>query len=328
MSVLSTCGGYWLTGYSLLILSICQSAAAGASWTYTGDHGQEHWEASYPDCGGTAQSPININTSNVSYDELLPAIEPKGYSMPGASPFTLTNNGHTVVLSLPSSMRIRGLSYNFTAVQLHLHWGNMSLREGSEHQIDGKVYPAELHIVHYNADKFSTIGDAKNKPNGLAVLGILIEIGTMENTGYSNILNYLDEVRYAGQTTQIPSFNVEQLLPERLDKYFRYSGSLTTPPCYQSVRWTVFCNAAQISVSQMQKLSATLHASEANSPPGLLQNNFRDPQPLNLRTVYSSFQIKPALPLGQILGIVFGTLGGVLCISLILLFTIKKMRSH
>ncbi|XP_075049661.1 carbonic anhydrase 14 [Mixophyes fleayi] len=325
----STCGVPWMLGYSVLILRICQSVVASASWTYTGHHGQEHWEVTYPDCGGTAQSPININTSNVSYDESLPTMKAEGYNAPDASPFTLTNNGHTAVLSLPSSMHLRGLRNNFTAVQLHLHWGNTSLAEGSEHQIDEKVYPGEVHIVHYNSDKFSTINDAKNKPNGLAVLGILIEIGTMENVGYSNILNYLDKVRYAGQTVQVPSFDVEQLLPENMEKYFRYSGSLTTPPCYQSVQWTVFRDPVQISVPQMQKLRTMLYSTEASSPSSPLQNNYRYPQPMNQRTVYSSFVIKPALSLGEILAIIFGTLGGVLVLSLVILFfVIKKIRKQ
>lgn len=53
------------------------------------------------------------------------------------------------------------------------------------------------------------------------------------------------------QKTSVPPFNVRGLLPPLLAQYFRYNGSLTTPPCYQSVLWTVFHRRAQISMEQV-----------------------------------------------------------------------------
>jgi len=49
----------------------------------------------------------------------------------------------------------------------------------------------------------------------------------------------------------IPSFNLRQLLPETMDKFYRYKGSLTTPPCYESVTWTVFENKIKLSSDQV-----------------------------------------------------------------------------
>lgn len=56
----------------------------------------------------------------------------------------------------------------------------------------------------------------------------------------------------ADQKTSVSPFNVTELLPPRLEQYFRYNGSLTTPPCYQSVLWTVFNQRAQISIGQVR----------------------------------------------------------------------------
>ncbi|XP_072283692.1 carbonic anhydrase 14 [Pyxicephalus adspersus] len=318
--------GWMLLGPCALILVISRPAAEGASWTYTGDHGQEHWPDSFPDCGGIAQSPINIRTDDTIYNSSLPPIQPVGYRAHGDSTFTLTNNGHTVQLSLPSSMKIHGLSNNYTAVQLHLHWGSKEHPGGSEHYIDDEEYPAELHIVHYNADKFTDINEAKDKPNGLAVLGILITTGPRDNPGFANIINYLKRVSYADQRVSIPSFNVEELLPSKLDQYFRYSGSLTTPPCFQSVTWTVFYNPVAISQSQMDELRTALHSTPVNSPPKALENNVRDIQLVNRRKLYSSFVIEKGLSTGVIVAIVFGLLGGVLLISIALYFVITAIK--
>lgn len=54
-----------------------------------------------------------------------------------------------------------------------------------------------------------------------------------------------------GQMTSVPPFSVKELLPAELAQFFRYNGSLTTPPCYQSVLWTVFSQKVQISAKQV-----------------------------------------------------------------------------
>ncbi|CAH2327041.1 carbonic anhydrase 14 isoform X1 [Pelobates cultripes] len=333
MSFHSTCWVHRILQCSILILTACQIMVESSSWTYTGHEGQEHWKEAYPDCGGTAQSPVNIQTANVSYDDSLQPIEPIGYSTPGTGSFTLRNNGHTVVLMLSPSMHLRGLSHNFTAVQLHLHWGSSSHPFGSEHQIDSKAFPAEMHIVHYNSDKYADINEAKNKPDGLAVLGIFMEVmqsGATDNLAYGNIFNYLENVSYADQSVTVPAFNVHNLLPNNLDHYFRYRGSLTTPPCHQSVLWTVFHERVHISRSQLDKLQTVVFSTKVTTPSSPLQNNVRDPQPLNQRIVNSSFLVPPpgSYTTGQILGIFFGTFLALLGTFCIVYFVYKKYRKN
>lgn len=63
------------------------------------------------------------------------------------------------------------------------------------------------------------------------------------------------------QKVQVPAFNIRHLLPLRLDQYYRYDGSLTTPPCYPSVLWTVFRNPITISHAQVLCLQGALSAS-------------------------------------------------------------------
>ncbi|KAG8450039.1 hypothetical protein GDO86_016647 [Hymenochirus boettgeri] len=170
-----------------------------------------------------------------------------------------------------------------------------------------------------------------NKPDGLAVLGIFIEIGATDNPAYGNILRYLDNIRYAGQTMNVPAFNVHYLLPENMEQYFRYQGSLTTPPCYQSVMWTVFSHPVTISKSQLEKLQTTLYSTATNAAPVGLQNNVRETQSVNSRTVYSSFHIHPTLStgnVGNILAIIFGTFLGIIGIACIIYFIHRKTRKE
>ncbi|MEJ1277857.1 carbonic anhydrase 14 [Cricetulus griseus] len=253
-----------------------------------GPHGQDHWPTSYPECGGNAQSPIDIQTDSVVFDPDLPAVQPHGYDQPGTEPLDLHNNGHTVQLSLPHTLHLGGLPRKYTAAQLHLHWGQKGSQEGSEHQINSEATAAELHVVHYDSESYGSLSEAAQKPQGLAVLGILIEVGEAENPAYDHILSHLHEIRHKDQTTSVPPFSVRELFPQQLDQFFRYNGSLTTPPCYQSVLWTVFNRKVQMSLGQLEKLQGTLFSTEEEGPEPLVQN-YRVPQPLNQRTIFASF---------------------------------------
>ncbi|XP_061462578.1 carbonic anhydrase 14 isoform X2 [Rhineura floridana] len=324
---------------AIIFLQISPQALAVSSeshWTYEGSHGQEHWPDTFPDCGWKAQSPVDIQMGSVQYDPSLPPIEPEGYWNPGSGDFTLINNGHTVQMSLPPSMRLHGLPSDFSAVQLHFHWGGKGHSKGSEHKVDGKSFPAELHVVHFNSEKYRNVSVAKHQPDGLAVLGIFLEAGDVANPAYDHILDHLDKIQYAGELSQsghfqeitIAPFNVRNLLPAHLGHYFRYNGSLTTPPCSQNVLWTVFHQPAHISVAQLETLQKSVYCTEAGEHPAeLLVDNFRAPQPLNQRVVFSSFSVGPSgYSAGEIVAIIFGVILGCLSFFLAGWMVAKRIR--
>ncbi|KAM4707218.1 carbonic anhydrase 9-like [Discoglossus pictus] len=88
------------------------------------------------------------------------------------------------------------------------------------------------------------------------------------------------------QSTLIPGFDIRGLLPQRLDRYYRYNGSLTTPPCYQSVNWTIFNQTIKLAPEQLDILEDTIHTEHDHR----LQMNYRGPQDLNSRLVLSNFK--------------------------------------
>ncbi|TRY53661.1 hypothetical protein DNTS_008662 [Danionella cerebrum] len=251
---------------------------------YWGYHDQEAWQAAYTDCGGKSQSPVNIDTGKIFYEPSLPAIRLEGYDLTGTQTLTLINNGHTLQLSLPRSMRIiRGFDEVFVAAQLHFHWGSTEV-PGSEHTIDHTHYPAEIHVVHYNS-KYANLSDAASKADGLAVLAGFIGIGLHENEEYEKILSALTEISTGESFTEIAGFNVRHLLPSSLERFYRYNGSLTTPPCFQTVSWTLFNHSITVSRRQLAALEETLKI-EHNKR---LSKNFRAPQLLHGRKILSSF---------------------------------------
>ncbi|NWQ70693.1 CAH14 anhydrase, partial [Neopipo cinnamomea] len=303
-----------------------------------GPHGQQHWPEGHPQCGGRAQSPIDIATGRARPDPALPPLQPQGYDRPETPRFTLANNGHTAVLALPPSLRLGGLPGGFAAAQLHFHWGRPGRAAGAEHLLDGHRAPAEV-PGGMGRETAQGMGLGAGKGAGMAwEMGLGVEEGGWEE-GWVREMQWelrgkrvwgweMVVGRGLGQSTSIPSFSVRDLLPPRLDRYYRYNGSLTTPPCFQSVLWTLFPQPVRVSRDQLEQLQGSLYSTEeAEAEPQLLVDNFRAPQELNQRPVLASFPREPeGYSTGEVIAIIFGTVAGCVGLFLAVHFGAKRMR--
>ena len=82
------------------------------------------------------------------------------------------------------------LNVEYEFLEMHFHWGNImgntSAREGSEHTIDGRSYPAELHMVHRNIHD-EEVSEALEHENGLTVLGFKFQVVKKERKSNSGM---------------------------------------------------------------------------------------------------------------------------------------------
>lgn len=63
---------------------------------------------------------------------------------------------------------------------------------------------------------------------------------------------------YTGQKASIPPFPLSYFLPSKTTSFYRYVGSLTTPPCSEVVVWTVFAQKLFISQEQVSSQVAMI----------------------------------------------------------------------
>ncbi|XP_068679277.1 carbonic anhydrase 2-like [Montipora foliosa] len=260
------------------------SIASGADYNYIKGSaiGPENWGGVCQ--SGQKQSPIDIDTSTAKYDSALGDIYVSNYDTIPSENFTIANTNHSLKVSFPPNIFYvsgGGLPGTFTTVQFHLHWGSDN-NKGAEHTVNEMQYPAEIHFVSVNV-KYPDITLALPESDGLAVLGVFLEVGA-DNSAYEDLLGDISDLNAGGTKKKIAPFMLKPLLAANMKDYYRYPGSLTTPPCSEAVTWTVFNDTVKIP----QRLLTNLRALKMgdNSP---MVNNYRPVQPLHDRTVKSSF---------------------------------------
>ncbi|XP_069687668.1 carbonic anhydrase 2-like [Periplaneta americana] len=257
----------------------------GKHFGYSRHNGPDVWPLDYPQCGGSKQSPINLE-SNDMYRLVVPEqLQWHGYWTRPRN-LTLVNNGHTIQVS--GSWGSRDLSpwisggpldgeYKFS--QLHFHWGSDD-SIGSEHTVSNVSFPMEMHLVHYKK-AYGSQEEATKYEDGLAVVSFLFQISDRANPALNAIIPFNDAVVGAElEVTLSRPFPLEMLDISFPSDYVTYLGSLTTPPCSEVVTWIVSSRPLTISHSQLSKFR---HLSSAD---GEMENNFRPVQPTNGRPVF------------------------------------------
>lgn len=198
-----------------------------SEWGYKGDDGPKHWhelDEKFKVCkAGLHQSPIDINSdeiktlSNLNYDYQFSAID-------------VLNNGHTIEFDYEPGSWFSFNGKKYELVQFHFH-------SPSEHRVDGKKFPMEIHLVH------------RDDKNNFLVVGIFVQEGN-ENIFADNLWAHFPKEKEEHHKFKYEKINIAGLFPENQKAYY-YSGSLTTPPCTEKVNWIIFQEPVEMSKKQL-----------------------------------------------------------------------------
>lgn len=184
--------------------------------------------------------------------------------------------------------------HTFELAEIQFHWGRNSSR-GSEHTVNNKAFPMELHLVHWNTTLYRNLSAATGRKFGIAIIALFVQEGLDHDELHLYIEN-LHEVQYKDRRHTISSFDPNCLLPDpSLRDYWTYEGSLTTPPCAENVMWILLRYPLMLSHKQMEEFRRLFTYPKGSTPsdgvePNLV-DNFRPVQPLNGRTIRASFPI-------------------------------------
>ena len=225
-----------------------QETAHKKHWTYTGNTAPKYWSnlsEKYFACKGKAQSPIDIESQ-----DLIPTKANNLQVNYKETPVEIENNGHTeeFVVSDGNDMIFNGKTYHLK--QFHMH-------TPSEHTVNNKHFPLELHFVN------------KADDGTYAVISVLFKEGKA-SPFLAKYQSHFPKTK--GEYESEGKLNLNEVLPS-LEHYYHYKGSFTTPPCTEAVEWIILKDHPTASKEQLK----TLHQ--------LMGDNYRPVQPINSRKI-------------------------------------------
>ena len=243
---------------ALLLLVSTNLFAENAEWAYAdGAMSPEKWGSlspSYKLCdNGKNQSPINID-SKKNLDIQTRGIK---FNYGLISPKSIKNNGKLIQVFIDASndqaanIKVDGLQFKLTRLDIHIP---------SEHTVDNKHYPMEIQFIHKSAN------------NELAIVSRMVVPGRPDRT-LRRFVEFLP--MKAGESKPLPENALRNIeLKKKFANYYRYSGSLTSPPCTEGVHWFIMKQPLTISKKQYEQFKIAIK-----------QDNNRPLQDLNARII-------------------------------------------
>ncbi|XP_072356730.1 putative carbonic anhydrase 5 [Scyliorhinus torazame] len=124
--------------------------------------------------------------------------------------------------------------------------------------------------------KYLSSDVAKKSPDGFAVVAVFLKVTSTPNAGLEPVVKMLSHIGYKGKRHTL-SLNLDKIIPWKLAPFYRYEGSLTTPPCTENVVWIVVKNPMSVSLSQYKAFVKSMSWDSYS---------YRPLQPLNGRKVF------------------------------------------
>jgi len=211
-----------------------EAAAQTTPWDYEGKRGALVWgklDPAYKVCSqGHEQSPIDIRGARLNS-----ALQPIEFHYI-AGPVRMENDGHTVMVHVDPGSYIVAGGVRYDLVQFDFH-------HPGETPVKGKLTDMDVELLHRSADGKTAV----------VVVRLAEQVGN-PNAVLATLWAHLP--RSAGQTEKVADLvSAGGLLPADRG-YWTYTGSLTTPPCTEGVRWFVFEEEIGLSRDQLRAFGA------------------------------------------------------------------------
>ena len=240
--------------FTLLLIVLATSLTAEqAKWSYSGETGPDHWaelSEDYALCkSGRNQSPVNIDLKSTVSAEKGGIKFNYGLIIPDR--VVNTGNHIQVDVSMGTDITVDGIEFELKHLKFHMP---------SENTLNDQHFPMEIQFVH------------ESKKKELAYISMMVVPGR-QNRLLNKILEELPAK--VGKSERLSANALKSIeMKKKFDSYYRYNGSLTSPPCTEGVRWFIMKQNQSFSKEQYKAFEAAMK-----------QDNNRPVQALNARII-------------------------------------------
>lgn len=229
--------GLLLVGFAAPALA--PAKAQQANWSYSGANGPSAWHTlsnGYAQCStGKFQSPINIEGTE-------PAVMHRLRSNYLVAPVNMVNTRLGIAADYPAGSELKVGPKTFAL-------NGFMFKSPAEHTVAGEAFPLSLQFIHRAQD------------GSRAIVVSLVKEGR-ENLAMSELTPHLP--LEPDQRNRRPEvlFNARDLMPND-SGYYRYSGSLTMPPCSEGISWYVLKDPIEMSKEQINLIKGVIGGTNA-----------------------------------------------------------------
>jgi carbonic anhydrase len=234
-----------------LLLAAATTALAenvGPTWNHDVSdplEGPEVWgdiDEGFSRCGGIS-APVGLRQSPIALDRrgaVTRWVAPLVFDYDDST-LEVENNGHVIEVPYEAGSKLRIGGDEYALRQFHFH-------APSEHTLNGQRYPLEVHLVHADDE------------GRLAVVGVLLRKGWHGNSTVRRVFDIAPD-SVGAVVDEHREINAADLLPVPnwhgrtvATRFYSYSGSLTTPPCSEGVRWYVLNDPVTVSADDVERM--------------------------------------------------------------------------
>ncbi|KAJ2952002.1 hypothetical protein O0L34_g4264 [Tuta absoluta] len=257
------------------------------TWSFSDQH---RWHEKYKACGGNAQSPVNLPVKGLIQVKGARKLVFANYDVAPCN-LTVVNDGIRVMMYGNWPKDKWPLVYGGAAHSRRYLFHSLSVYWPSEHPVGGMYYPMETQLLHISSE-YSSFDEAvkASSKDPLAFMGV-VNIYTYAETSHPGVMQILNAAQKCSNCRiSIPPISLDKFSAP-FSGHVCYYGSLTFPPCSQSVLWIIRRRSLPLTREATQLLHNILRTpgQEHSYSPHVgevRQLTIRTPQPLNDRKVF------------------------------------------
>ncbi|AEN03683.1 IMV membrane protein [Yokapox virus] len=233
----------------------------------------------------TQNSPINIDSKNVIYDNKLESLY---INYEKCIPLSIKNNKSKVTIKFDKNgyMGWRYIKDKYILHKMNIYWGKDD-DYGSNHLVDVNKYSGELNLIHWN-NKYNSYKNAKqHTDDGIVIISIFLKTSNEKNFQFQKIVDKIESIKYPNYISDFTNKFITSSLVPKNRHYWLYNGKDINNK--YNVIWIIFSTPLYIKHDQLAVFRHMVNYAPGKKEFVNILENYKNPHKLKpITRIYSS----------------------------------------